>query len=272
MHAIVLRLSALVLTSAAIVSGVTPVRAQPANDPFATTGKGAEWSVTAGIGGALRPTFEGSDRYFVTPVPFISAVWRDTVSLDTSGLNAYWRMDDLQIGGGLTFSLGRNQNSGVFTQGDSRLNGLGDIPAAVGMRGFVNYRMGPVLLSSTFTKFLAEGNNGFLIDAGIGVPWRVSDRLMLMGRISATWADSNYMQQYFGITAQQSANSGYALYDTSSGVKDVALGATLRYRLTDRWLFSTNARVSQLTNYAAGSPISFSDTNFTLMSLLGYRF
>lgn len=49
-----------------------PAVAQPINDPFATGGKGGEWAVTAGAGAALRPTFEGSDRYFVTPIPFVT--------------------------------------------------------------------------------------------------------------------------------------------------------------------------------------------------------
>lgn len=47
-------------------------------------------------------------------------VWRDMVALDTSDLNAYWRFNGLQVGGGLTFNHGRTQNAGEFAQGDSR--------------------------------------------------------------------------------------------------------------------------------------------------------
>lgn len=257
---------------ALVAAGVSPASAQPMSDPFATKAAGKDWTVTLGAGGAVRPTFEGSDRYFVTPLPFVSVVWRDMIGLDTSGLNAYWRFDGLQVGGGLTFNLGRTQNSGVFAQGDSRLNGLGDIPAALGVRGFVNYKLGPVMLGSTLTKFVADGNSGLLIDANVGVPWRIDDRFMVMGRTFATWADSTYMQTYFGVNNTQSINSGYAVYSAASGIKNVGLGVGANYRLSTSWTFSANAQLSQLTNYAAGSPISFSDTSVTVITTLGYRF
>ncbi len=257
---------------AAWAAGAAPSLAQPMNDPFATSDKGKEWSVTAGAGAALRPTFEGSDRYFVTPVPLVSIVWRDMIALDTSGLNAYWRFDGLQVGGGLTYNLGRTQSSGVFAQGDSRLNGLGDIPAALGLRAFVNYRLGPVMLGTVLTKFVAEDNSGLLIDASIGVPWRIDDRFMVMARAFATWADSTYMQTYFGIDGTQSANSGYAVYSAASGFKNVGLALAAHYRLSTSWTVSGNAQVTQLLDYAAGSPITFSDTGVMLIATLGYRF
>lgn len=261
-------IGSLVLFSA----GTWPAHAQPMNDPFATNGKGKEWAVTVGAGAALRPTYEGSDRYFVTPLPVVSAVWRDMVALDLSGLNAYWRFDGLQVGGGLTFNLGRTQASGLFAQGDSRLAGLGDIPAALGFRAFVNYRLGPVVLGTTLTKFVADGNDGLLIDASVGVPWRIDDRLMVMGRLFATWADSSYTQTYFGVTATQSANSGYAIYSAGSGLKNVGLAIGANYRLTTSWTASVNAQVTQLMDYAAGSPFAFSDTGVMLITTLAYRF
>ena len=267
------RLSQVAIASiASFVAGGLPAFAQPMNDPFATRGQGKEWAVTAGAGVALRPTFEGSDRYFVSPIPFVSVVWRDMIALDTSGLNAYWRFNGLQIGGGLTFNLGRRQGSSVFEQGDSRLRGLGDIPAALGFRGFINYKVGPVVLGTVLTKFVTDGNDGLLIDASASIPWRIDDRLTVTGRVFATWADSSYMQTYFGVTSMQSVNSGYAVYSASSGMKDVGLAVGATYRFATSWTISANAQVTQLLGYAAGSPITFSDTGFRLITAVGYRF
>lgn len=262
-------------TSASLVllmAAFTPAAAQPMNDPFATKGKIREWAVTLGVGGAVRPTYEGSDTYFVTPLPFVSVVWNDMVSLDTSGLNAYWRFDGLQVGGGLTFNLGRTQSGGLFAQGNWRLNGLGDIPAALGVRGFVNYKFGPLMLGSTLTKFVADGNSGLLIDASISAPWRIDDRLMVVGKVFATWADTTYMQTYFGVNGLQSINSGYPVYNAGAGFKNVGLGAMATYRFATNWSFSANAQVSRLAGSAVDSPISVSDTAFTLFTMVGYRF
>jgi outer membrane scaffolding protein for murein synthesis (MipA/OmpV family) len=262
----------LVASVSTALATVAPVAAQPMNDPFATGRTGRDWAVTLGVGGALRPTYEGSDSYVVTPLPYINVVWRDMISLDPFGLNAYWRFKGLQVGGGLTYSLGRTQSAGLFEPGNWKLNGLGDIPAALGIRGFVNYKLGPVLLGSTLTKFLAEGNNGVLIDASIGVPWRIDDRFMVMGRAFATWADSAYMQTYFGINGTQSINSGYSVYSAGSGIKNFGLEVRANYQFSSNWSVAASARMSQLAGYAADSPISVSDTAFTLITTIGYRF
>lgn len=256
---------------AVVVIGV-PAAGQPLNDPFAAGRTGKDWQVTLGVGGALRPSYEGSDTYVVTPLPYLNVVWRDAIALDPFGINAYWRFNGLQIGGGLTYNFGRTQSGGLFAPGNWRLNGLGDIPTALGIRGFVNYKLGPILLGSTLTKFVTDGNSGLLVDTSIGVPWRIDDRLMVMGRAFATWADSTYMQTYFGISDAQSINSGYSVYSAGSGIKNFGLEVRANYQFSSNWLVSTSARVSQLAGYAADSPISVSDTAFTLITTIGYRF
>ena len=246
---------------------------QPANDPFAANGKSSSWSVTLGAGAAFRPTFEGSDRYFVSPVPFVSINYNDMISLDTSGLNAYWRKDGLQIGGGVTYNLGRFQDgNSVFTQGDERLNGLGNIPAAMGLRAFANYKLGPVVLGATLTKYLAEGNNGLLIDGLVEMPVRLGDRTTITGRLFATWADESYMQTWFGVTPGQSLTSGYEIYQAGSGVKNVGLGINLRHRLGTSWILSADARLLRLTGSAEYSPMTVSDMNMNFLAMVGYRF
>jgi MipA family protein len=259
-----------------IAAALAPPRSaqgQPADDPFAPNGRQSAWTVILGAGAAIRPTFEGSDRYFVTPVPLVSVTYNDMISLDTSGASAYWRSGGLQIGGGLTYNLGRRQGgNSLFTPGDERLNGLGDIPAAPGLRAFANYTLGPVVLGTTLTKFLAEGNNGLLIDALVEMPYRLSDRTTLTGRLFATWADQNYMQTWFGVTPAQSFSSGYVAYQASAGIKNVGLGISLRHQLSASWLLSAEARVTRLTGAADGSPITVSDVNTGVLVLLGYRF
>jgi len=270
-----IRTKLLLATSASVAffaAAVSPAVAQPLNDPFAIKGTSKEWAVTLGAGGALRPTYEGSDSYVVMPLPLVRVVWRDMITFDPFGLSAYWRFDALQVGGGLTYNMGRTQNAGLFTPGNWRLNGLGDIPSALGFRGFVNYKLGPAILGSTLTKYVAEGNSGLLMNASIGVPWRIDDRFMVLGRAFTTLADTTYMQTYFGINGTQSINSGYQVYGAGGGIKNVGLELRANYRFATNWEFSASTQVSQLVGYAAGSPISVSDTAVTLITTIGYRF
>jgi MipA family protein len=232
----------------------------------------SEWDVTLGAGAALRLTYEGSDRYIATPVPLVDVTWKDMVSLGMGGLSAYWRQENFRIGGGLTFSAGRQENSGVFHQGDDRLFGMGEIPAALGVRGFAEYRFGPVNLNASVTKFTASGNDGVLVNFGAAVPWKLTDATTIVARVSADWADQSYMQTYFGVTPTQSANSGYVQYNAGAGIKDVAFGLGLNHMFNQNWGIIADARVTRLTGDAENSPIVFSKTGVTVMTAIKYRF
>jgi MipA family protein len=232
--------------------------------------------VTLGAGTAVRPTYEGSDQYVVSPVPFVNLVWRDTVSLGEDGLSAYWRYENLRVGGGLTFSAGRSQSSGAFHVGDSRLNGMGDIPAALGFKAFADFRLGPpslpVALNTSLAKFTANGNDGVLINFGLALPYKLTPTTTVRASVAANWADQNYMQTYFGVTATQSINSGYSQYSPGAGIKDVNLGIGLTQQLGQHWALVANARLSRLTGDTEDSPIVFSKTQARFMSAMTYHF
>jgi outer membrane scaffolding protein for murein synthesis (MipA/OmpV family) len=230
------------------------------------------WDITLGAGAALLPSYQGSDRYYVAPVPLISATWRDTVALTTRGLDVYWHDRGLKVGGGLTYDGGRTQGSRFLFPGDERLNGLGDIPAALGVRAFASYDLGPVILNASLVKLTAPGNDGVLATAGLAAPVQLSERTKLTGSVSATWADQSYMQTYFGVTPTQSANSGYAPFQANSGIKDLSVGLGVSHHLDRHWILSADARALFLTGDAAASPITRSTVNAVLITGVAYHF
>ena len=62
-------------------------------DSFMGSAHKQGWDVSVGGGLAYLPTFEGSDRYTTTLVPFVHVAWNDWISIGTNGLSAYWRHD-----------------------------------------------------------------------------------------------------------------------------------------------------------------------------------
>lgn len=231
-----------------------------------------EWDVTLGAGAAVRPTYEGSDRYTASPIPFVNVIWRDAVSLGVDGLSAYARLADLRVGAGLTYGVGRTQSTGAFQQGDDRLYGMGDIPAALGLKGFAEYRLGPVVLNASVTKFTASGNDGVLVNFGAALPYKLTEATYVTARVSANWADDSYMQTYFGVTPWQSANSGYAQYRAGASIKDVSFGLGVNHMFDRNWGILVDARITQLTGDAENSPIVFSKTQAIGLMALKYRF
>lgn len=257
----------LLLPNHAMAQSGGPVGGGPA------TGK--QWDVMLGAGMMLRPTFEGSDRYKISPLPLVSVTYGDFISLGSNGLTAYWRRGDLQIGGGLTYSGGRDdKDSSIFGSGDKRLAGMGDIDGALGVRGFATYNLRPVVLSGSVTKFTGkkDQNDGLLVEFGASVPVRVTDKLTLSPNVGVTWADDNYMQTFFGVTSQQASRTRFARFNAGSGVKDVSVGVSANYRFDQNWFAGASATLKQLTGDAAKSGLSYSDSQGVFLLTAGYRF
>lgn len=233
-----------------------------------------EWDISLGVAGAWRPTFEGSDRSRFRPLPLVTFKWRDTITFGEGGLSAAWHNRHLRIGGGLTFDPGRKDHStgGIFESGDDRLRGLGTINAALGLRGFAEYRLGPLAVELSGTKFTGGRNSGILANVGLSLALPLTPKLILIPNVRASWADGTYTQTYFGVTAPQAAASIFPAFSAGAGLKDVRGGATLIYSLNRHWFVGGNASVVRLMNSAARSPISIKDTNVTAMTMIGYRF
>lgn len=236
--------------------------------------KPARWDINLAVGAAMQPTFHGSDRYRVTPVPLVTIRWRDTVSLGVEGLNFYWHHNNLRIGGGVDYEGGRldHETSGIVSSGDNRLRGLGDVDASIGLRGFASYKLGPVYLDASTIKYLGSQNKGVLVNVGASAPLAVTKRIILRPHVGATWADDNYMQTFFGVSSIQASRTIFPQFSASAGVEDINGGLTIVYRLNKHWFWGADATTTQYLDHAAKSPITISNTNVTVATVVGYHF
>jgi outer membrane protein len=269
------QLKALALPALVVAAALTTSAVSAQAPGQASGGAPKEWDVTLGAGLALRPTYEGSDRYTASPLPILNVTYRDWLSLGTNGLSAYLRRDALQVGAGLTYGGGRDEkDDSMFGGGDKRLKGMGKIDGALGLRAFAVYDLKPIRLSASVTKFTGDKdkNDGAVVEIGAAYPVRVTNELTVTPNIGASWADENYMQSYFGVTSQQAARSRFTRFTAEAGLKDVSVGVNANYRFTQNWFAGASATMKQLASDAAKSPLSFADTQGVFLVSVGYRF
>lgn len=232
------------------------------------------WDVSVGGGLGTRPTFDGSDKSVTSVIPFVQATYDDMISLGPNGLNAYWHQDNFRVGAGLTRDQGRKdkETTGIFSQGDNRLKGMGDISSALGLKIFGSYDFGLINLNGSITKFNGTNNKGLVANIGADLPFRVTDKLMVTTHVGATWADKTYMQTFFGVTPTQAANTNFTEYTAGPGIKNIDAGINATYRIDQHWFVGANLGLERLTGDAAKSPITFSKTNPTFTAMVGYHF
>jgi MipA family protein len=113
---------------------------------------------------------------------------------------------------------------------------------------------GPVMLVAR--QSLGErGHRGAQADLSIDFPWSLSDRLFLRFALGATWADRDFMQAHFGVTAAQARATPFSVYAPKSGVRKFDASVGGEYGIAPSWKLQANVGFSQLGDDAAASPL-----------------
>ena len=241
-----------------------------------------------GGGVGLTPKYEGADDFDITALPLLeigkpgafflrgasinpndgiarAGLTLFHVSYTNNGHNTYFLLGPL-----LQINTGRDEDDSDV------LNGLGDIDPSVGLGGFMEFKAGSWLSNITVSAQSAgDDNDGLLITFDTRYICNLNDNLTLTPILSASWADDEYMQGYFGVTPSQAARSGLSSYDSAAGIKDVGI------QLHSSYVFSTHLSLEGqvgywcLLNDAADSPIvTDKGSDGQLRGLIGlvYRF
>ncbi|KAA0895116.1 MipA/OmpV family protein [Oryzomonas rubra] len=242
----------------------------------------SDWDVSLGLGLAAGPVYEGSTHYQASPIPVVAVTWRDTVSLGIDGLSLYHKSGGFRYGAGLTYDPGRKENGKNLlgmSSSDHRLAGLGDIKAAMGLKAFASYDVHPfqhiplVVLDASATKLIGGStNDGVLVQGGLSMPFQLGQDWRLTPKVGTTWANDHYMQDYFGVTPEQAARSRFSAYKAKAGMKDASVGLNVTYSIGKNWFVSGDGRVKRLLSDAASSPISATNINAGIVTLVGYHF
>lgn len=247
---------------------------QPGQPPAQKAAK--DWDIRIGAGALYQPEYEGSDEYEVSPAPLLMINYRDLVFLrgTTLGANAFtWQgpreSDKLQVGPLVRYQFGRDEDD------SDDLRGMGDIDDSVELGGFITYSIGAWSTGLTLFQDISDSHDGFTAKFNVGHRHSFSPKLRLRSELYTTWADENYTQTYFGVTAVQAARSGMRRYQAEGGIKDVGLTLDLDYSLTQNWGLTGRLGFKRMLGDAADSPLvedRGSANQLTTGLFLSYRF
>jgi outer membrane scaffolding protein for murein synthesis (MipA/OmpV family) len=211
----------------------------------------------------------GSDAPRVAVMPALEYQWANGWFAGTNrGVGYNFSKDPtLQYGMGLGVDFGRKESV------TGALAGMGSIDTKVEYGAFLNYapdrhwRLSSVLrYGSGYAGQGATANFGANYTMDIAPKWRLD-----LG-VATTWANSQYMQSYFGVNATQSQQSGHAVYSPTSGLCDVSSSLNLSYQVTPEISVSGGLKASSLVRDARNSPIVTSPQSVSGSLSIGYAF
>lgn len=226
------------------------------------------WRVSLGGGALYGPAYEGSDKYVVTPLPDISVDYKDGLFFANfwDGIGSYpLQGENYKLGGSIGLALGRQEDDDK-----KNLRGMGDIDLGVTANLMGEYSFGPIQLSGKISK--GNKDYGTTAKMELGTMFFATEKLTLMASAGATWADEDHMKSYFGVSAAQSARSGYRRYDIESGMKSINFTAGAFYSITEHVDVKLMFMGDQLLGDAADSPITKNDFNPSVFLTTSYTF
>ncbi|MBX9683596.1 MAG: MipA/OmpV family protein [Hyphomicrobium sp.] len=229
------------------------------------------------IGGAavIAPKYEGSKDYEVRGFPILapagSATGDDGV-VQVRGVDDFrWRainFNGFEAGPLAGYRFSRDESDG------DRLDGLGDIDGGIVVGAYAAYNFNFMKPFVSYHYAVTGDDTGGLLRFGAETRVPVTSAIAITAVAGATYADSNYTDAYFGISAEQSTNSvaGLSQFDADAGIKDVYFNLSTAIPLTEVWSLKLAGRYSHLLGDAADSPIVETESQFSGVVGLTYRF
>jgi outer membrane scaffolding protein for murein synthesis (MipA/OmpV family) len=208
-----------------------------------------DWALSLGLTIGFAPDYEGSNDYEFNYGPNIEASWKDIIFYKGKTLGANLiRQKKFKAGLILSLTSGRDEDD------NDKLEGLGDVDGSTELGGFMSYRTKPYRFRAEIKQDVGSGHEGALAELTGGITLPFVNPVVFLG-LGVTWASDDYMESFFGVDSQQSANSGLKRYQADAGIKDIKVKMTAGYKITTRWRVGGLIEYKRLVGDAASSPI-----------------
>jgi len=173
----------------------------------------------------------------------------------------------------LGYDYGRSDSNRTDLPGSDYLKGMGRIPGSV-MASFQvgAHVFGESTVSLTLEQPLthtAHGTSGHF-DFKVPVIETAHNEVTLTSSLHA--GSERYTQTFFGVTAAQSASSGFRPYTAKGGFDSTTFSIAWNYKITPKWSLHTEAGATHYLGAYGKSPIVQAKNAYTGMMAVVYRY
>ena len=245
--------------------------------PSATGLAQAGWRNQWGVGFIANPKFVGGDEYNTRVIPYL-----DLRYFDEKGTR-YFANVPQGIGTYLYRSRDRRKGSFVsvgaaiapgFSVRDDSIPGLDEVGLSTEARLLLEAGGRNWVANATLAQDVGSGHEGAYIDLTLARRGRVGSGsgFYAVGPVLRL-GDSAYKDSLFGVTPEDSTETGLPEYDADAGVERLGLQGLLSLPIRgSKWRFTGLLRASRLIDNAADSPVVVDETQIFFLTALTRSF
>ncbi|MCW5658541.1 MAG: MipA/OmpV family protein [Burkholderiaceae bacterium] len=227
-----------------------------------------------------RPEYQGGAQSTLAATPGVFLRWGRFTITNASG---FVTRRDGDVMRGLAADLVHSErwranlalrlDHGRATKDSSALSGLDDVRRTVRGRLQLSHTLddGWSASAAASVDLLGRGG-GTVVDLGVGRSFPLAPRASWNLGLNASAADRRYTQSYFGVSAAQAADTGYAPYAPGSGWRDLSVSLGARSEFGERWIGYVGVSQAWLMGPARRSPLSQQPSSWAVTGGLAWRF
>lgn len=241
------------------------------------------WRFTLGAAVLYAPVFLGSNDYQISAFPNVKVEFKNLFFAsvkDGVGFNVI-HSDGWRVGPLVKYAFERKEDGSspfrVWGNKSNALRGLGNVDATLEAGGFAEYSDEPFSYKVELRQGI-DGHKGMIGEAGInyfGTIKRSGPPVFYAFGPRTAFADSDYINAYFGINQTQSVNSGLSHYNAGSGIVSYGIGGFMSMPIHGPVSASVFGGYDRLGNEVADSPLikqRGSENQFALGLSVSYKF
>lgn len=209
-------------------------------------------NTSLGLGVGMAPDYEGSSDYQAVPMLYGRYNYGDGKYLLLQGTQLRWNLlsENIQFGPLVQYHPERDDVD------NNRVDKMKKVDAAIEAGLFVTGKFGPWALNLDFAADVSDEYNGYLVTLGGAYQAKISEDLRMTFNVYTTYADGNYMEEYFQVDPGNRGSSTLPYYSADSAeFKDVGLRVVTVYDITDSWSAMGNFGYKKLVGDASDSPL-----------------
>ncbi len=232
-----------------------------------------DWSLTLGAAGYISPGYVGDDSVELKGSPIISFGRTGTEKRFSS------RNDNISIAFIDTGSFRAGPTGKLVFERDEDtdedLDGLDPVRFGGEIGGFAEIYPLDWLRLRGEVRHGIRSHDGVVAELYADAFYDVTPAIRVSGGPRASFASADYFDAYYGVDAEEAAESGLSEYEPGGGANFIGLGGAVTWKTTDKVTTSLFGEYSRLMDSAADSSLvdeRGSPNQFTIGISASYRF